>query len=73
MDNGAGILKEIKDKIMEPFFSTKELRSGQGLGLSISKGIIESHGGELTCMETPQGGTSFSLWIPYQQLKVLNK
>jgi PAS domain S-box-containing protein len=44
-DSGHGIPKLVRDKIMQPFFTTKELGKGTGLGLSISKGIIEEHGG----------------------------
>jgi signal transduction histidine kinase len=47
LDSGAGVARENRDKIMQPFFSTKELGKGTGLGLSVSKGIIESHGGFL--------------------------
>lgn len=46
-DSGRGISSEILEKIMDPFFSTKNHLRASGLGLSISKGIIEAHGGEL--------------------------
>ena len=46
-DSGKGIPLEIRNKIMQPFFTTKDVGKGTGLGLSISKGIIESHGGTL--------------------------
>ncbi len=46
-DCGHGIPKEIRDKMMQPFFTTKEIGKGTGLGLSISRGIIESHGGSI--------------------------
>jgi PAS domain S-box-containing protein len=46
-DSGPGIPREIQDKIMEPFFTTKGLGKGAGLGLSISKGIVEGHQGKL--------------------------
>lgn len=45
-DSGNGIPKELQEKIMNPFFTTKEVGKGTGLGLSISKGIIKDHGGE---------------------------
>jgi C4-dicarboxylate-specific signal transduction histidine kinase len=47
-DSGMGIPKEIRKKIMDPFFTTKDVNQGTGLGLSISKKIIENHGGELS-------------------------
>lgn len=47
IDCGEGIKKEIADKLMEPFFTTKEVGKGTGLGLSISKKIIETHHGRL--------------------------
>lgn len=47
-DNGTGIPKKIKEKILNPFFSTKPANKGTGLGLSISHGIIEEHHGKIT-------------------------
>lgn len=47
IDSGPGIPAELKDKIMEPFFTTKEASQGTGLGLSISRKILLEHGGEL--------------------------
>ncbi len=47
-DNGPGVLPEIAEKIMEPFFSTKELGTGTGMGLSVSLGIISAHQGQFT-------------------------
>jgi C4-dicarboxylate-specific signal transduction histidine kinase len=47
-DSGPGIPPELRARIMEPFFTTKELGKGTGLGLSVSKGIAEAHGGHLT-------------------------
>jgi two-component system sensor histidine kinase HydH len=47
-DSGNGIPEAIRDKILQPFFTTKDVGKGTGLGLSISKGIMEAHSGELT-------------------------
>jgi C4-dicarboxylate-specific signal transduction histidine kinase len=47
-DSGPGIPEDLRNRIMEPFFTTKELGKGTGLGLSVSKGIAEAHGGRLT-------------------------
>ena len=46
-DNGPGVPAELRARIMEPFFTTKEIGKGTGLGLSVSKGIAEAHGGRL--------------------------
>ena len=62
-DYGHGIPKPILDKIMNPFFSTKEIGKGTGLGLSIAKGIAEAHGGKLVC-ESRINPTRFVLELP---------
>jgi signal transduction histidine kinase len=63
-DNGAGIPDSIKDKIMQPFFTTKPTGEGTGLGLSLSYDIIKTHGGEIR-LETPDtGGTRFIVRLP---------
>jgi signal transduction histidine kinase len=54
-DNGPGIPDEIKDKILQPFFTTKKGTEGTGLGLSITHDIVKAHGGELS-VETRLGG-----------------
>ncbi len=46
-DSGPGVRPELRDRIMEPFFTTKEMGKGTGLGLSVSRGIAEAHGGSL--------------------------
>jgi signal transduction histidine kinase len=46
-DSGPGVPQELRARIMEPFFTTKEIGKGTGLGLSVSKGIAEAHGGRL--------------------------
>lgn len=46
-DSGTGIPEQIREKVFQPFFTTKEVGKGTGLGLSISKGIIEDHGGKV--------------------------
>lgn len=66
-DNGNGIPDSIKDKIFQPFFTTKPTGQGTGLGLSLSYDIVtKGHGGELT-MDTTEGkGTSFTIRLPLQ-------
>jgi signal transduction histidine kinase/ligand-binding sensor domain-containing protein len=63
-DNGPGIPDSIKDKIFQPFFTTKPTGSGTGLGLSLSYDIVKAHGGELK-VETKEGeGTEFIIQLP---------
>jgi PAS domain S-box-containing protein len=62
-DNGAGISEELKDRILQPFFTTKEVGRGTGLGLSISIGIIEAHGGRLT-IKSLKHPTCFRIVLP---------
>lgn len=62
-DSGEGIAPDLCDKIMEPFFTTKELGKGSGLGLSISKGIIESHNGTFTLVRSATH-TTFKISLP---------
>ncbi|MFP4008490.1 MAG: sensor histidine kinase [Spirulinaceae cyanobacterium] len=67
-DNGPGIPETIRNQIFAPFFSTKPVNKGTGLGLSISYQIVvENHGGELRCEDTPQGGTEFIIKLPITQ------
>jgi two-component system sensor kinase FixL len=56
-DTGAGIAPDIASKLFQPFVTTK--RQGMGIGLSLSRTIIESHGGEITVEPNPEGGTIF--------------
>src|SRR6056297_3546638 len=58
-DNGPGIPDEMKDKIMQPFFTTKKGTAGTGLGLSITNDIIKAHGGNLTVKSSLGEGSVF--------------
>ena len=64
-DTGVGISSEIIDKIFDPFFSTKTVGEGVGLGLSISFGIIEEHKGKISVKSEPNIGTTFTISLPY--------
>lgn len=67
-DNGPGIAAETQTHIFKPFFTTKGVGKGTGLGMSISHEIItEQHAGQLTCVSQPQKGTEFIIQIPQQQ------
>ncbi|MDZ7604285.1 MAG: ATP-binding protein [Cyclobacteriaceae bacterium] len=63
-DNGSGIPENIKDKIFQPFFTTKPTGQGTGLGLSLSYDIVKAHGGELRVESKEGEGTSFIIQIP---------
>lgn len=65
-DTGSGIAPEIREKIFDPFFSTKE-HQGTGLGLSVSFGIIENHGGSIEVKSECGLGTRFTILIPVQR------
>jgi len=63
-DNGSGISESIKDKIFQPFFTTKPTGQGTGLGLSLSYDIVKAHGGNIE-MESKEGiGTTFTILMP---------
>ncbi|RPA68673.1 sensor histidine kinase [Cyclobacteriaceae bacterium YHN15] len=66
-DNGPGIPDEIKDKIMQPFFTTKKGTEGTGLGLSITHDIIKAHGGELKVESKEGEGSEFIIQLPKQE------
>ena len=63
-DNGTGIPEQIKNKIFQPFFTTKKSGEGTGLGLSISYDIIKAHGGELTVNSKEGEFTEFTITLP---------
>ncbi len=63
-DNGIGITDHIKENIFEAFFTTKEMGEGMGLGLSISAGIIQDHGGKIQVESRPGKGTTFFIRLP---------
>ncbi|HKL31983.1 MAG TPA: ATP-binding protein, partial [Tangfeifania sp.] len=65
-DNGNGIPEEIKDKIFQPFFTTKSAGEGTGLGLSLSYDIVKAHGGELKVETTEGKGTEFTILLPFK-------
>jgi signal transduction histidine kinase len=64
-DTGPGIAESIRDRILEPFFTTKE--EGTGLGLSIAARIIEEHGGRLDLSSAQGKGTTFVITLPLKE------
>jgi two-component system, NtrC family, sensor kinase len=67
-DNGPGIPDHIKDKIFQPFFTTKPTGQGTGLGLSLAYDIIKAHGGEIKAESKEGAGTRFII-----ELKVISE
>lgn len=65
-DSGKGMTPQVLEKIFDPFFSTKEVGQGTGLGMSISYGIIENHSGDIQVKSQPGIGTEFIVSIPVQ-------
>ena len=63
-DTGVGILPEVKDKIFDPYFTTKATGKGTGMGLAMVHGIVESYGGAVICESTPGEGTVFHIILP---------
>ena len=64
LDEGPGIPAEIRDKLCDPFFTTKPEGEGTGLGLSVTQGIITAHGGRIDLGSAPSGGACITLWLP---------
>ncbi|UOG73400.1 ATP-binding protein [Hymenobacter tibetensis] len=62
-DNGTGITTEVLAHMFEPFYTTKPLGEGSGLGLDIARRIVQEHGGRLEAVSRP-GCTKFTVWLP---------
>ena len=72
-DNGQGIAAENLKRIFDPFFTTKPVGQGTGLGLSLSYSIVQEHGGHLEVKSALGQGTTFKVWLPIRQRKVLDE
>lgn len=68
-DDGCGMDEQTKEKIFNPFFTTKPVGQGTGLGLSISYKIIQSHNGQITVNSKLNEGTTFNIELPINQLQ----
>jgi two-component system, NtrC family, sensor kinase len=66
-DTGNGISEEILPKIFLPFFTTKDVSEGTGLGLAVVHGIVTSHGGSIDVESGPAGGSRFEVRLPVAQ------
>ncbi len=68
-DNGTGIPEDVRDRIFNPFFTTKEVGKGTGLGMSISHSIVvEKHLGKIECISSLGTGTTFQIEIPIAKM-----
>jgi PAS domain S-box-containing protein len=63
-DTGHGIAPEIKDRIFDPYYTTKKQGEGTGIGLSVVQGIVRSHGGFITVDSDPGQGATFNVFLP---------
>ena len=63
-DTGSGITPDVLQRIYEPFFTTKDVGQGTGMGLAIVHGIVTSHGGATTVASTPGQGSTFTIYLP---------
>lgn len=63
-DQGHGMVPEIIEKIFDPYFTTKTIGKGTGMGLSVVHGIIQNHGGNISVSSSPENGTTFEILFP---------
>ena len=66
-DNGPGMTPAVLEKIFDPFFTTKGPGQGTGLGLSVSRSIIQQHGGTLSATSSVGVGTTFKITLPIKR------
>jgi two-component system, NtrC family, sensor kinase len=69
IDNGPGLDEETSAKLFDPFYTTKEVGSGTGLGLSVSHGIVANHHGSLTAKNNEGKGACFTVSLPFEMRK----
>ena len=63
-DNGSGLKEEDLTRVFDPFFTTREVGQGTGLGLSVCYGIVREHGGHITARNRSTGGAEFTVELP---------
>jgi signal transduction histidine kinase len=66
-DNGPGIPKEVRERVFDPYYTTKS--DGTGLGLAIVKKIVLEHEGEIVCTEAAEGGAALQIWLPFSRTR----
>ncbi|MBC8391948.1 MAG: PAS domain S-box protein [Deltaproteobacteria bacterium] len=72
-DTGRGIEPEIIDRIFDPYFTTKEVGKGTGMGLTVVHGIVTNHGGTITVSSEPEKGSSFHVLLPVVEKEVITE
>jgi CheY-like chemotaxis protein len=70
-DTGKGMAPEVATDIFDPFYTTKDVGKGTGIGLSIVYGIVASHNGHIECESSPDKGTVFTIYLPQMELSEL--
>jgi two-component system NtrC family sensor kinase len=70
-DDGVGMPPDVLSNMFEPFFTTKEHGRGLGLGLAISRNIVDRHGGRIGVASQPGHGTTFTITLPLKSNAVL--
>jgi signal transduction histidine kinase len=63
-DTGTGMSEEVRARAFEPFFTTRDVGKGRGLGLSVCLGIVQAAGGEITLESWPGKGTAVTVCLP---------
>ncbi|HEY5240389.1 MAG TPA: HAMP domain-containing sensor histidine kinase, partial [Polyangiaceae bacterium] len=63
-DDGPGVAAGVRDRLFEPFVTTKEVGEGTGLGLAVCRGLVESAGGEIALDASYTGGARFYMLLP---------
>ena len=66
-DDGSGMTPEVCARVFDPFFTTKPEGKGMGLGLSVSYGVVERHGGTIAVASAAGGGTTFTVYLPLER------
>ncbi len=68
-DTGCGMPPEVTERIFDPFYTTKKMGEGTGMGLSVVHGIVKSHGGTISVESSPGKGSTFSVFLPAVEVK----
>ncbi len=72
-DTGVGMTEDVRKRVFEPFFSTKGIGQGTGMGLAVVYGIVKAHNGAITVASTPGKATSFGVYLPLTRVPGTSK